>query len=150
MDNILDNIKSEIGPILKDIDAELFDISLKRTSSGIVIVLLVDTEKGVSIDECALINKRVSGILEEKDIIAGRYIVEVSSPGLDRPLKLQRDFKKVIGERVDMWLLEQVQGKDFVCGVVNQAGGNGVEIEEKNGNRIILPYDAINKAKRSF
>ncbi len=150
MDNILDNIKSEIAPMLKGIEAELFDISLKRTSNGTVVGLLVDTQKGISIDECALINKRVSGILEEKDIIAGRYIVEVASPGLDRPLKLQRDFKKAIDECVDIWLLEQAQGKDFVCGIVKQASENGVEIEEKNGNRIVLSYDTINKAKRSF
>ena len=88
--------------------------------------------------------------MEEKDIIAGRYIVEVASPGLDRPLKLQRDFKKAIDERVDIWLLEQAQNKDFVCGIVKQASENGVEIEEKNGNRIVLSYDTINKAKRSF
>ena len=107
MDNILDNIKSEIEPILKHTGSELFDISLKRTSNGTVLALLVDTQKGISIDECAAINKQVSSIMEEKDIIAGRYIVEVASPGLDRPLKLQRDFKKVIGEQVDIWLLQQ-------------------------------------------
>jgi ribosome maturation factor RimP len=149
MNEILDKIRSDIKPILKDARAELFDISLKRASNGTILTLLVDTEKGISIGECAVINKRVSAVLEEKNIISEKYVVEVASPGLDRPLKSQKDFKKAAGERVDIWLFEHAQGKDFVSGVVKKAGDNSVEIEGKNGDHIILPYDKINKAKRS-
>jgi len=148
MKEILDKIKSEISPILKDAEAELFDISMRRASHGIIVTVLVDTEKGISIGECAVINKRVSAVLEEKDIISERYIVEVSSPGLDRPLRSQRDFSKAMGEVVDIWLSQQVDGRDFINGIVKEVSESSVEIEEKNGNRVILPYEKINKAKR--
>lgn len=150
MNEVVEGIKSEIYPILKDAEAELFDISMKRASNGIIIILLVDTEKGISIGECAVINKRVSAVLEEKNIISEKYVVEVASPGLDRPLKSQRDFKKAAGESADIWLSQQVKGRDFINGIVREAGESSVEIEEKNGNRVILPYDKINKAKRVF
>jgi ribosome maturation factor RimP len=150
MKEILEEIKSEISPILEHAEAELFDISMKRSSNGIIITLLVDTKEGISIGECAVINKRVSSALEEKNIISEKYIVEVASPGLDRPLKSQRDFKKAIGESVDIWPCQQVKGRDFINGIVREAGESSVEIEEKNGKRVILPYDKINKAKRVF
>jgi ribosome maturation factor RimP len=150
MKEILDKIKSEINPILKDAKADLFDISIKRASNGIIITLLVDTEKGISIGECAVINKRVSAVLEEKNIISEKYVVEVASPGLDRPLKNMRDFKKAMGECVDIWLCQQVEDRDFINGIIKEAVEGGVRIEEKNGKRIILPYEKINKAKRVF
>jgi ribosome maturation factor RimP len=150
MNEVLDKIKSEINPILKDAEAELFDISMRRASHGIIVTVLVDTEKGISIGECAVINKRVSAALEEKNTISEKYVVEVASPGLDRPLKNMRDFKKAIGECVDMWLSQQVNGRDFINGIVRGAAESSVEIEEKNGKRITLPYEKINKAKRVF
>jgi ribosome maturation factor RimP len=150
MRDTLDSIKSEISPVLDNAGAELVDISLKRMPNGVVLTLLVDTGKGISVDECAAINKRVSDILEERDIISQRYVVEVSSPGLDRPLRTQKDFKGAIGEKVDIWLTQQSQGRDFICGIVKQACEDTLEIQEKNGKMIFLPYENINKAKRVF
>jgi ribosome maturation factor RimP len=150
MHDILDNIRSQIGPIIKDTDTELFGISLKQTPDGTVLSLLVDTQKGITIDECAAINKQVSRVLEEKDIIKGRYIVEVASPGVDRPLRFQSDFKKVIGTPVGIWLLDKKQGSIFINGIVKRADKDSIEVEEKNGNCVVLTYDMVNKAKRSF
>jgi ribosome maturation factor RimP len=150
MGNNIDKIKSEIAPILKDMDAELFDIHMKYSQDGIVLTVLVDTQKGISIGECAVINKRIAAVLTEKDLIKQKYILDVSSPGLDRPLGSQRDFSKAAGEIVDIWLLSKVNERDFVSGIVRHPGECNVEIEEKNGNRIVLPYDKINKAKRVF
>jgi ribosome maturation factor RimP len=150
LDYLLDEIMPDVQCVIASMQAELVDISLKKTGNGLLLSLLVDTERGITVDECADINRRISAELEAKDIILQRYVVEVSSPGLDRLLKTERDFKKAIGQRVEIQLLEFIENKKSVRGILMSADSEGVEIQEKGNKVLSLPYEIIDKAKRIF
>jgi ribosome maturation factor RimP len=147
---LLDSIMPDIRHVLDIVHADLFDALLQKKGNRIILSLIVDTDEGITLDECALINRNLCEILEEKDIIPQRYVVEVASPGLDRLLRDQRDFKRALGDMVEVWLSDKVQDKDFISGFVKQADLNSVLIEQEDGNQIELPYKKINKAKRKI
>jgi ribosome maturation factor RimP len=139
-----------VNTAVTEAGAEIYRFSVKKTSNGFAITLLADTDKGITLKECAGINKRISGILDTKPGVFGRYSLEVSSPGIDRLLSGKRDFLKIVGSRADIWLRRGSPGPDFINGIVKKADDAGIEIEQSNGGLISLPYDMINKAKRSF
>ncbi|MFA5069414.1 MAG: hypothetical protein WC300_02055 [Candidatus Omnitrophota bacterium] len=148
--DVLDDIRSLIGPALEAAGVELYDMTLKKVNGAGLLMVLVDKNSGISLDECAKINRRVSGIIEHARFFSGPCVIEVSSPGLDRPLKIRRDFSWALGCSVDVWPICDIKGKNFISGIVKDAREDGVEIEAKNGECFVLPYGIINKAKRNF
>lgn len=91
----------------------LVDVLVSNTTAGQKIVLYVDGDEGVSIDTYAEISRRLASILEEEDLIESQYILEVSSPGLDQPLKSNRQYRKNIGRNIKILLQDNqiIKGK---------------------------------------
>ncbi|MFH1867340.1 MAG: hypothetical protein ABH843_00085 [Candidatus Omnitrophota bacterium] len=144
----LEQLKQELKPILAELNAEIVEFNLYRVSKKIILRLLVDKEGGIKMDECALINKRLGNIIEEKSIIYENYLLEVNSPGLDRSLKKRRDFERVKPEdEVDFWFKEPLEGESYLSGRIKTAEDDKVVIVDKDGKDIYIPYDIITKAK---
>ncbi|MGI9534902.1 MAG: ribosome maturation factor RimP, partial [Thermodesulfobacteriota bacterium] len=97
---IVDSIKILSETLLKNNDIELVDIDYRGEGRGRVLRIYIDKEKGVTIDDCAAISRELSVILDVNDVIPGRYTLEVSSPGLRRPLNNIEDYKKFKGKLV--------------------------------------------------
>jgi ribosome maturation factor RimP len=97
---LIENISEIASTILQSIDGYLVDVKVRGERGGSIVELFVDTDKGVTADECAQVNRYVSSELEKQNLISGRYRLEVSSPGLDQPLKMVRQYKKNIGRQV--------------------------------------------------
>ncbi|MDD5504282.1 MAG: hypothetical protein PHV77_03080 [Candidatus Omnitrophica bacterium] len=147
---IIDSIKGLTGPVAEQAGAKIYDISLKRVNGRSALTVLVDKQGGISLDECALINKRLSDIIENAGFFSGPYVIEVSSPGLDRLLKNRRDFNWAFGASVDIWLTGNINDRNFISGIVKNCRENDVEIEDRHGSCFMIPYDMINKAKRNI
>jgi len=110
--------------------------------------IIVDRgDGGITLDECAHLNNDIGRILDEKNLIQGKYILEVSSPGLDRPLKTKNDFSRCINRRVKFFLSEAINGKIEIDGIIKEPRGEGVSIDTENGI-ILIPFSKINKAKQ--
>ena len=145
---IIEEIKKAISPVLEDTNSELVQLDLIRTSGQVIIRVLVDkVEGGISLDECTRINKRLGDILEEQGIIPDRYVLEVSSPGLDRPLKNESDFRRCLNKKVKFFLLEPVNGKLEWDGLIKSVSDGQVHAEVATG-QIQIPLVKINKAKQ--
>ena len=98
--SVIDNIIAVAGPLLSGKDMELVDIEFRKEGVGKVLRLYIDKPGGVTVDDCADISRELSTLLDINDIIEERYVLEVSSPGLRRPLKKIEDFKKFEGKLV--------------------------------------------------
>ncbi len=134
MSNI--NIKKVIKlvePVLENEGYELVDLECQNEHTGWVLRLFIDKKGGVNIDDCAGINRELGNILDVEDVITFKYRLEVSSPGLSRPLRKQKHFEKVIGEQVKVQTFELVDGaKNFKAKLVSVNNGtitldNGVK-----------------------
>ena len=146
-DNLIETLNGELAPLLDELDAELVELKLIRQNKGFLVQVFVDKKESITIDECALINKRLGGIIDKKNLITERYLLEVSSPGLDRPLKERKDFEKVIGKDIEVWLILPVEGRRFFDAKVRRADEVAVSITDKHQEDVSIPYTSISKAR---
>jgi ribosome maturation factor RimP len=113
---------AEITPIverkLAAIGFELYDIKYFRAGKRSMLRLFVDKPGGVTIDDCERVSHEISVVLDVEEFSNTPYNLEVSSPGLDRPLKTAKDYRRVVGQRVTINLQEPVEGKMVLTGVV--------------------------------
>ena len=132
---------------LRSLNFVLVDIIFRYEGSDLILRVLADKlEGGINLDECAQINREINSVLDEKNIIQEKYILEVSSPGLDRPLKTREDFSRLLNKKAKFFLNEIINGKLEWDGVINKVGQEGVFIITGSGF-IEVPFLKINKAK---
>ena len=144
-------LKQEITLLVRDLFTAqgfvLVDIISKQNGSGLLLSLLVDRPQGgISLDDCGLLNRLVRQALEEKNIFSGQYSLEVSSPGLDRPLKTKNDFKRCLNKQVVFFLNDLVNGKCQWQGIISKADDASVFILDA-GQLLEIPLIKINKAQ---
>ena len=103
-----------IMPLIEKNSFELVDTEYVKEGGNYYLRYYIDKENGINVDDCELISRAVSDLLDEKDFIEEAYILEVSSPGLGRPLKKPKDFERSIGKQVEIKLYKAVnRQKDF-------------------------------------
>jgi len=112
--NTEQKIENLISKTIEENQIELVEVEFVKEGQNWYLRIYIDKKYGVTIDDCEVISKACEAILDEKDIIEQAYILEVSSPGLDRPLKKESDFVKYAGEIVDIKLYKAVdKQKEF-------------------------------------
>lgn len=145
---LVENLKDLFLPALEEEGAVLVDLSISRSKSGVFLKLLVDRkEGGITISECLRLNKRIGEILDTHEMIKEGYFLEVSSPGLDRPLMTREDFARCINRLVMIFLNEPLNGKIQIDGRIVKVEEAQIGVEAK-GELIVIPLSIINKAKQ--
>ena len=118
--------------ILKE-GVELVDVEFVREGKVQCLRVLIDKRGGVTIDECEAVSRRIDPILEEAGLMADVDTFEVSSPGLDRPLKKPADFVRHMGEKVDVGLYKAIDGDKTITGTLTDYDDGGLTLETADG-----------------
>lgn len=127
----LESLKIKLGTIVESLGFELAEISAPVVGGRLTLRLFVHSPDGVTLDNCAAISRTVSEKLDREDPIAGRYTLEVSSLGLDRPLLTEKDYRRRIGEKVKLTFDDN--GKKLsVSGILKNIDEKMIEIENKD------------------
>ena len=149
MNPVLEELAQEITalvlPLLQEKGLELIEVNCIRQGSGYLFQLFIDRPGRVLIEDCALINRQLSQKLEEKPLTQDDYWLEVSSPGLDRPLKTAKDFSRVYGQEVHIFLRQPWQGKHEYQGILKRVNEQEIIIEMRNNPDFVIPLEVINK-----
>jgi len=117
-DEIIRRTWQELGPELAEQGFELVEVEFEGTGARRTLRLYIDRADGVTVDHCATVSHLVSPLLDVKDFIDGAYMLEVSSPGIARPLRKSEDFTRFAGERVKVKTYEPVQGRKRFSGIL--------------------------------
>lgn len=120
MSKIIDMVTDAITPVVNSFGIEVIEITYKKIVSDMNLTVFIDKEGGVCLDDCELVHRAIDPILDELDPTNGEpYILNVSSPGIDRPLKIEWDYKKNMNKEVNVSLFEKCEfGKKFVATLV--------------------------------
>lgn len=129
-------IEELISPIIEENGFELVDIEFVKEGQNWFLRIYADKNGGISIDDCETISRAVEKKLDESDPIEQAYILEVSSPGLDRPLKKDSDFEKYKGEIVDIKLYKPFNGKKAFQGELLGLSDGKIVIKDENEDEI--------------
>lgn len=130
-------MERELESRVEELGLELVEIQWAGSRSRPIIRVRVDRpdavpgEGGVSVDECATVSRSLEPWLDEHEDVPQRYVLEVSSPGVDRPLRKDRDFRRFAGERV------AIRGHDVLAGRARRLEGELLGLEEENGDRVV-------------
>ena len=135
-------ITTMVEPILQDTGLTLVDVEYVREKDWYLRIFL-DKPGGVEIDDCQLVSEKLTAVLDEKDPIPDKYFLEVSSPGIDRPLKKDKDFEAAYGTKVDIMFAAPWEGLKNLTGVLVSHDDGFIEVrkiikgkEFKNPDRI--------------
>lgn len=139
------NVQNLIEPVVSGLGYELVGVEYISQGRRSVLRIYIDHEDGITLDDCGRVSHQVSGVLDVEDVIRGQYTLEVSSPGLDRPLFTKEQFKRFLGSEIKIRLSVPVDGRRKFKGVLRNVGDTDVLLQEDD-NEISLPFSAIEKA----
>ncbi len=145
-------VEALLEPILDADGIELVDVEYVRERNWILRIF-IDKEGGVDLADCQSISEKAGEILDEKDIIQDNYMLEVSSPGLDRVLKKDKDFRRYAGSDVDVKLfapLEEAGGKAFTAHLEGLTEEGDLALTLDGGKEIALHRDKISQVRLHF
>ena len=130
-------------PIVEEMNFELVDVEYVKEGGNYFLRAYIDKEGGITINDCETVSRRLSELLDEADFIPDSYILEVSSPGLGRPLKKDKDFARSIGKKVEIRLFQAVNRNKEFTGVLSAYDKDSVTITQEDSEVIIIPRSGI-------
>ena len=145
MRHVPGNIQEIVEPVVESLGYELVGIEFLRQGKHGLLRVYIDTENGVTVDDCGKVSHQLSGVLDVEDVIKGQYRLEVSSPGLDRPLFKLAHFERFAGHQARLTLATPIEGQRKFKGVL-QGVEDGKVIVNVGENELVLSISAIDKA----
>jgi ribosome maturation factor RimP len=145
---MLDKIKELIQPILDGENIELVEIIFRQEGGGKALRILADKEGGIQLSDCVRLNERISQVLDEANIIQERYVLEVDSPGIDRPFSSKRDYERAKGRIVRVALSEAILDKKEYIGRLEEVLEDSIKIDTEKKGIIEIAFDKITRARQ--
>lgn len=143
---IIDRIRQIAENHTKDRNIEIVDVIYRREQPGMVLRILADKPEGITIDECEELNNYLSLELDKEDIIQDHFVLEVSSPGLDRPIKTDRDFERSMGKDLEITTYERIDERKAHEGTLVGMDKENIVIESE-GISTVIPRNKIALAR---
>ncbi len=147
-----EKIKEIALQVCQDQGFSLYDIELKNTDNGRVLCVRITGVDGVTLDECASVSRKLNYELDIVDLVATKYFLEVSSPGLERPLKNENHYNQAIGETVRV-VYRQKEGNTSVSGLLKEVTPKSLILEPSDSKEATteeIPISSIKKARTVF
>lgn len=137
-------------PILEESQFELVDVEYVKEAGNWYLRVYIDKEGGITVDDCELVSRRLGDWLDEKDFIEDSYILEVSSPGLGRPLKKDKDFERSIGKDVEIRLYKLMNKQKDYTGALKAYDKETVTISGEDGSELLFRRQEIALIRLAF
>ena len=137
-------------PIMEEYSFELVDVEFVKEGSNRYLRAYIDKPGGITIDDCEAVSRRLSDLMDEKDFIEEAYILEVSSPGLGRPLKKEKDFARSLGQEVEVRCYRPIEHVKEFGGILKTYDAKTVTIQENENTDRVLERDNIALIRLAF
>lgn len=141
----IEKLKSIVEPIVEEMNYELVDLQYINEGGQWQLKVFIDNEAGITLDDCEKVSKKLDQILDDQDPIPHSYMLEVSSPGAERPLTKADDFIRFAGKQVIVKTYGPINGRRKFEGKLLGISGDNVQLE-LNGETVDLPLDKIARA----
>jgi len=142
-----DTLYALIDPLLGGMGYELVGIEYGGPPGKRLLRIYIDSPNGITLDDCETCSRQISAVLDVEDPIPGEFTLEISSPGLDRPIFKASDYDRFTGERIKIRLSTTWEGRRRFKGVLAGLHDEGVRVVEEPGGEVIIPLDLIEKAR---
>ena len=144
---LLNKLSEICTPIAESLNFELVDIEFVKEYGSNYLRVYIDKPGGITLDDCQNMSEVISERLDQQDPISGAYYLEVSSPGLDRPLKTDKDFKRNLGKEIEISLYTAIDNKKNYEGVLKDFSEKNIIITGEDANNIEIPRESVSIVK---
>jgi ribosome maturation factor RimP len=141
-----DTLVALLQPVVEGLGYVLWELEYAPGRGNALLRLYVDSAGGITLDDCERVSRAVSEVLDAEDPVPGHYTLEVSSPGLERPLRTPAQFAAYVGEPVYVELDRAIEGRRRFKGRLAAASGDSIDVDV-DGRRYALPMGAIRRAQ---
>lgn len=141
-----DTLSDLVEPVVTGLGYELVGLQLARSRGSALLRVYIDHPDGISLEDCARVSRQISGVLDVEDPLPEQYTLEVSSPGLDRPLFKAADYQRFAGERIHLRISGIIAGRRRLHGLLRGLDGEEVLVEEEDGTLYRVPLARVEKA----
>lgn len=135
-----------LAPVVESLDCELWGIDYQTHGRNALLRIYIDAERGISVEDCEKVSRQVSAVMDVEDPINSRYTLEVSSPGMDRPLYKLEQYQRFIGAQVELRLRMPLDGQRKWRGLLAGVEGDEIVLRIDSENEYLLPIDSIERA----
>lgn len=132
-----------LRPILEELGFELVDVEYVKEGGNMYLRAYIDKEGGITVDDCEAVSRRMSDILDIEDYIEESYIFEVSSPGLGRPLKKEKDYIRSMGKELEIRTYRAINREKEFYGILKAYDADTVTIETEDGTELVFAREDI-------
>ena len=144
---VLTKVRKMAESVAQNLNYELVDVEFVKEFSDYYLRVYIYKDNGVSLDDCQNMSELLSDMLDAEDPIDVAYYLEVSSPGLDRPLKTDRDFERNLEKEIDISLYKPINGMKKIEGVLENYNNNELTVRTESGELINIPRDIVSLVK---
>lgn len=146
-EGVEDKIRELAGPVTEGFGLELVDVVFTTEHGRRILRIYIDKPGGVTVDDCERVSREMSTVLDVEDPIPQSYALEISSPGLDRPLKTEKDFARFAGHKARIKSKQPIEGRRNFKAVIDSATGGQVSVTDFDGKKFTIDISNIEKAK---
>jgi len=139
-------LQEMLKPTVEALGYELWGIEYLSQGRHSVLCIYIESDKGITVDDCASVSHQIGSLLDVEDTITGEYTLEVSSPGMDRLLFKLEQYPAYIGEEIELRLRSPFDGRRKFKGLLKGLEGDDIVVQVDN-HEYLLPYDAVEKAR---
>lgn len=144
---IIDRVHDFLQSLLPSMELDLFEVQFRREGHGWVLRIFIDSETGVTLDHCSDVSREMSHFLDVEDLIDHAYHLEVSSPGLERPLRSIDDFSRFCGKKARIKLHNAIESGKVFEGVIEDVSEEFIHLKTMDGVSVQFSFEMINKAR---
>ena len=145
-DTVAKRVAAVALQVLEEMGLELVEVQYRREQSGWLLRLIIDKQDGVSLEDCAAVSREISQLLDIEDFVDQAYNLEVSSPGLNRPLKSMADFERFTGRKAKIKTIEPIAGEHVFIGRIKKTEGETI-ILEIGRKEVTIPFSQVARAR---
>jgi ribosome maturation factor RimP len=149
-DYVVEKIREFVEGVLPAMGLELVEIQYRQEGEGWVLRLFLDGPDGIGLDQCSKVSKELSVFLDVEDLIPHAYQLEVSSPGLERPLVKAADYKRFVGKKARIKVRHPMAGKKVFIGLIGESDEHGFSLLYEDGSEQRFTLDQLKKARLSL
>lgn len=145
--NLTEKIETTLSQLLDAEKIELVDVQLTGEHGKKIVRIFLDKDGGINLSDCESMSRKIGDELDKADIFPGGYVLEVSSPGMDRVLKKEKDFLKYKGKKARVTVFAPIDGQRNFCGEITAFENCAVTINDVTGKLVTIPLDKIARAR---
>jgi ribosome maturation factor RimP len=145
-ETVIERVEAVALPVLEESGLELVDVQYQREQNGWILRLIIDKQEGLNLNDCAAVSREISQLLDIENFIDQAYNLEVTSPGLDRPLKSIAEFERFVGRKAKIKTIDPIAGEHVFIGKIKRTEGESIVLEVGTKEVTIL-FSQVAKAR---